>query len=81
LWFSLGVVYQLENNYNESIKSYNMAIILNSENAFIYFHLAESFLSLNDKKNALSALDMAKKYCTDANLKDKIFTLINQNSY
>jgi tetratricopeptide (TPR) repeat protein len=79
-WFSLATIYQLEKNYAEAILSYNRALILNSKNAQIYFHIAECMLSLNDKKNALHVLNMAKKNCFDVNLKDKISVLIKQNS-
>lgn len=79
-WFSLAAIYQLEKNYKEAILSYKRASLLNPKNAKIYFHLAECFLSLNDKKNALIALNQAKNYCLDENLKDKISLLIQQNT-
>jgi len=78
-WFSLAAIYQLENNFNQAVIAYNMALILNKENPFIYYHLAECMLSLNDKKKAISYLDLAEKVCFDANLKDKISILKQQN--
>ena len=78
-WYSIAAIYQLEKNYNEAILSYKRAAILNPDDAKIYFHLAECLLSINDTKNALSILDMAKNNCIDAILKDKIIVLINQN--
>jgi len=79
-WYSLGAIYQLEKNFIQAIASYNMAIVLNTNCAEIYFHLAECLLSMEDKKNALMTLDLAKKNCFDANLKDKILILKEQNS-
>ncbi len=79
-WFSVAAIYQLEKNYNEAILAYKRASILNRSDARIYFHLAECLLSINDTKNALSTLDIAKKYCIDTILKDKILVLFQQNN-
>lgn len=79
-WYSIGAIYQLEKNYDEAVLSYKRAIVLNRSNAKIYFHLAECFLSLEDTKNALFSLDLAKKNCVDSILNDKILVLLEQNS-
>lgn len=78
-WYSIAAVYQMEKNYEKAVLAYKKAAILNSKDARIFFHLAECFLSLDDKMNALSNLDMAKNNCVDAILKDKILVLIDQN--
>ena len=79
LWFSLATIYQFENNLNQAIIAYSQASILNKKNAFIYYHLAECMLSLNDKKKAITFLDLANKVCHDEDLKDKIEILKKQN--
>jgi len=78
-WFSIAAIHQLEKNYDESIISYKRSAILNPNEAKTYFHLAECLLSINEKKKALFFLDIAKKYCIDTILKDKILVLIKQN--
>lgn len=79
-WFAIGAIYQKEKNYFQAIFSYNLAKLLNKENAFLYFHAAESFLSINNKKKASDELKVAKKLTHDANLLDKIEILEKQNN-
>lgn len=80
LWFSIGAIFQREKNYTEAIKSYNMVLVLNKKNANVYFHIAENFLSLNEKKKAFMTLDLAEKYCQEKDLKEKIQILKKQNN-
>ena len=79
LWFSIGAIHQREKDYIEAIKSYNIALVLDKKNANAYFHIAESFLSLNESKKASINLDLADKYCQDKNLEEKIQILKKQN--
>lgn len=78
-WFALATIYEQEKNYTQAIISYKMAIVLNPENDILYFHLAECFLSINDKKQAIENLKLAQKYTKDSFLKDKVQILIKQN--
>ncbi|HEU64969.1 MAG: hypothetical protein KR126chlam4_01127 [Candidatus Anoxychlamydiales bacterium] len=79
-WFAIGSIYEKEKNYTQAIISLNMAKILDSKNAEIYFQLAENYLSANDKKKAFNMLDIAKSLSEDKNLLDKIQILKNQNN-
>lgn len=79
LWFALGATYQREKEYISAIKSFNLALVLDNKNASAHFHIAESFLSLDDKKNAKAHLNLASKYCTDEDLNEMIQILIKQN--
>ena len=79
-WFAIGSIYEKEKNYTQAIISLNMAKILDSKNAGIYFQLAENYLSANDKKKAFTMLDIAKSLSEDKNLLDKIQILKNQNN-
>ena len=78
-WFALAVIYEQEKNYTQAIISYNMVIVLDPKNAKAYLHLAECFLSRNDKKEAIENLKLADKYVKDSDLRDKIQILIKQN--
>lgn len=78
-WFALATIYEQEKNYTQAIISYNMVIVLNSKNAQSYLHLAECFLSQNDKKRAIENLKLAEKNANDPDLKDKVQVLIKQN--
>lgn len=78
-WLSIAAIYQLEKKYKEAVLTYKRACVLNPKDARIYFHLAECMLSINDRQNALINLEMAKKYCADEALKDKISVLFEQN--
>jgi tetratricopeptide (TPR) repeat protein len=79
-WFTLGAIYQLEKNYNDAILSYKRALVLNKDDANIYFHIAECLLSNNEIKNAVSFLTIAKKKCLNEILQDKILVLLNQHN-
>ena len=78
-WFALATIYEQEKNYTQAIISYNMVIVLDPKNAKAHLHLAECFLSRNDKKKAIENLKLADKYVKDSDLKDKIQILIKQN--
>ncbi len=78
-WFALGATYEEEKNFDQAIISYNMSIVLNPKNAQSYLHLAECFLSQNNKKLAIENLKIAEKYAKDSFLKDKIQILKEQN--
>ena len=78
-WFSLGASYQAQKQYLSAASSYLKATILNSKNAIIYYKIAECMLSMDEKKNALSMLEIAKSYASDESLIDKIILLTKQN--
>ena len=78
-WFSLAATYQMQKEYLLASSSYLRALILKPHDAKIYFHIAECMLSLDEKQNALSMLEMAYSYCNDLAFKEKIALLINQN--
>ncbi len=59
-WFGLGAAQQLSKDYDKAIDSYQLASRLDQTNPYVYKHLAECYLALNEVETALRTLDMAK---------------------
>jgi type III secretion system low calcium response chaperone LcrH/SycD len=63
-WFGLASCMQMQKKYNESLPAWAMCALLNEKNPLIHFHAAECLLSLNEKEEAIKALNSALKLLT-----------------
>lgn len=61
-WLGLGMSTQLCRNFEAAIDAYEMAVICELDNPVPYFYLSKCFYAINDKENALNAIDLAIEY-------------------
>lgn len=79
-WFAYAASLQQEKKYIEAIKAWSITAILDRTTPYPHFYAAECMLSLNQKNDALKALNVAQKFCIDNPLLlQKINALIEQN--
>ncbi len=73
-WRGLAGARQMEKKYPEALHAWALVALLADRDPLPHFHAAECFLSLNDKPQALKALDCAQeRLSTDhAELRAKI---------
>lgn len=74
-WFGLAASEQLAKNYQAALPAWSVAAVLDKESAYPHFHAAECFLSEGNVKEALLALEEAKKHSPDPELEKKISVL------
>ena len=61
-WLGLGMATQMSQEFDLAIDAYEMAAICELDNPVPYFYLAKCFFAVNDRENALNALDLALEY-------------------
>lgn len=72
-WYGLASCKQLLEEYIAAIEAWNVVCKLQPQDPLGYFHAAECYLSIQEKKEALQKLDKAEKLCNeDPLLKNKI---------
>ncbi len=59
-WCGLAASCQENANYDKALRSWAMSALLDPENPYPHFHAAECATSLNQKEDALLALEEAK---------------------
>ncbi len=79
LWFSYAAALQMNKDYKKAVFAYNTAAFFDKDNAYIYLHAAECYLSLNDKIKANLAFAKAKSINNTKEFQEKIQTLQKQN--
>jgi hypothetical protein len=63
----------MSGDYMAALHAWSIVALLKEEDPRPHFHAAECFFSLNEKENALKALDLALKLCQDnEHLRNKI---------
>lgn len=61
-WLGLGMSTQMCQDFESAIEAYEMAVICELDNPVPYFYLAKCFFAINDRENAMNALDLALEY-------------------
>lgn len=67
-WQGLASCKQLLEEYPAAIEAWNAVCKLQPHNPLGYFHAAECYLSIQEKKEALQKLDQAEKLCNEESL-------------
>lgn len=65
-WLGLGMATQMCRDFDSAIDAYEMAAICELDNPVPYFYLAKCFFSINDRDNAMNALDLALEYSEES---------------
>lgn len=71
-WQGLASSKQMARDYHAAVHAWSLVALLREGDPLPHFHAAECFLSLDDKEEALKALDAALKFCRDEHLREKI---------
>lgn len=72
-WHGLASSKQMARDYMAAIHAWSMVALLKERDPLPHFHAAECFLSLDEKEEALLALDAALDLCqSDERLREKI---------
>jgi len=59
-WMGLGACFQLERTYDEALKAWSMAAILDEEDSTPHLHAAECYFSMSHIEEGIKALKTAK---------------------
>ncbi len=65
-WIGLGMSDHLSEEYESALIAYAMASLCDPENPFPHYHAAACYQLLNDRENALLALEMVIRCCGDS---------------
>lgn len=77
-WRGLASAKQMAREYEAALHAWSLCALLKEEDPLPHFHAAECLLSLEEKEDALKALDAALDRCSDnESLKEKIALLKN----
>ena len=76
-WRGLASAQQMEEKYQEALHAWSLVALLVDTDPLPHFHAAECLLSLNDKPQAVKALQCAEERLTEgqAELREKIHLL------
>jgi type III secretion system low calcium response chaperone LcrH/SycD len=58
-WLGLGMSEQLNESYHSGLLAYAMAILTDMQNPLPHYHSAKCYLGINEKENAIAALETA----------------------
>ncbi len=64
-WLGLGMATQMSGNFEDAIDAYEMAAYYKLDDPVPYFYLAKCLFAIDDRENALQALDLAVEYASD----------------
>lgn len=64
-WLGLGMAEQMCQEFEVAVDAYEMAAIVDPTNPVPYFYLSKCFFAIHERKNALSALDLAVEFAGD----------------
>ncbi len=68
MWMGLAASLQVEKNYDEAIRAWDMVTVLKSHDAMPYIHIAECYFCCGKPALGLKALKAAKKHATKAGI-------------
>lgn len=71
-WMGLASSKQMAREYLAAVHAWSLVALLKEGDPLPHFHAAECLLSLDEKEEALKALDAALACCDDETLKEKI---------
>lgn len=63
-WMGLGASLQMQKKFQRAIEAYEVAVALEPSDPYVHFHAAHCLQSLGNTKDALFALDCAKRALT-----------------
>lgn len=75
-WQGLASSKQMAKEYLAAVYAWSLVALLREGDPEPHFHAAECFLSLEEKEEALKALNAALKFCKDEPLREKINLLL-----
>ncbi len=61
-WMGLGACWQMQKNYQEALKAWAMASILNEHDPIPHLHAAECYFALENEIEGRKAMDTCKSY-------------------
>ena len=61
-WMGLGACWQMQKDYQEALKAWAMASILNEQDPIPHLHAAECYLALGNKVEGRKAMDACRSY-------------------
>ncbi|ADI38097.1 type III secretion specific chlamydia chaperone 3 [Waddlia chondrophila 2032/99] len=65
-WLGLGMSTQMCGNFEDAIDAYEMVAFYKPDDPVPYFYLAKCLFAVNERENALQALDLAVEYASDS---------------
>ncbi len=71
-WQGLASSRQMAREYLAAVHAWSLVALLKEKDPLPHFHAAECLLSLDDKEEALKALDAALEFCRNERLREKI---------
>lgn len=71
-WQGLASSKQMARDYQAALHAWSLVSLLKENDPLPHFHAAECFLSLDEKEEALKALNAALEFCRDEPLREKI---------
>jgi type III secretion system low calcium response chaperone LcrH/SycD len=71
-WLGLASSKQMARDYKAATYAWSLVALLKEGDPMPHFHAAECFLSLDEKEEALKALDAALNLCKEERLHEKI---------
>ena len=74
-WRGLASAKQMAQEYRDALHAWSLVCLLCEQDPEPHFHAAGCLLSLNEKDDALKALEAAEKRCTEEMLRSKILVL------
>ncbi len=82
-WRALAGSKQMAKDYLGAVHAWGLVALLKEEDPLPHFHAAECFLSMNEKQEAIKALDAALQFCKEESLFNKIHLLkkIHDSTY
>jgi len=74
-WLGFASCKQMAKEYEAALHAWSMVALLKEGDPMPHFHAAECLLALDEKHDALKALDAALDFCRDEPLREKIHSL------
>lgn len=72
-WIGMGAVQQVQRNFKGAVTSYAFASFLDLEDPKPQYHAAECYLAMDDKTNALSALEALRRFAPTETQRGRLY--------
>lgn len=78
-WLGLGACYQMEKSYDEALKAWAMASLLNDQDPLPHFHAAECYGEIGNIAEGMKAADSCRARLKDNHqeLKSQLISLVS----
>ena len=67
-WMGLGACWQMQKDYQEALKSWAMASILNESDPLTHLHAAQCFHALGNEEEGRKALDACRRFLKEEHM-------------